>query len=92
MKTKDTTSYGVCGKRVEFNSLDCYAASHMLDRISSLKDALEKCQKDGIFPSPQEIEEIMDMFSNFLRKIALKPESMDNIFAPEEEEDEEKEC
>ena len=88
MKCKDIQSYGVCGKRVEFNSLDCYAASHMLDRISFLKDALQ----DGcISPSPIEIIEIVDQFSNFLRKIALKPESMDTIFAPEEEESQ-KEC
>lgn len=85
MKCKEITSYGVCGKRVEFNSLDCYAASHMLDRISFLKDAL---RDEVLSPSPQEIEEIIDMFSNFLRKIALKPESMDSIFAPEEEEKE----
>lgn len=85
MKCKDIQSYGVCGKRVEFNSLDCYEASHTQERIENVLKTLHDCGRTGI--DAMELDCILSSVSIFLKKISLKPESMPSIFAPEENEE-----
>ena len=92
MKCKDLTSYGVSGKRVEFNLMDCYEASHTLARIDDFLNARENEKAGLIVPTPlvdSEIDCLLQMMKNLLSKIAIKPSEMPNIF--DEEESEEKE-
>ena len=80
MKCKDLTSYGVSSKRVEFNLMDCYEASHTLARINAVLNG-EKQQL--------EVECLLQMMKNLFSKIALKPSEDASIFATEESEEKE---
>ena len=80
MKYKELTSWGITGKRVEFNLMDCYEASHTLARIDAVLNGEEQ---------QLEVECLLQMMSNLLSKIALKPSEDASIFAAEESEEKE---
>lgn len=91
MKTTELKGYGLTGVKVEFNLMECYDASHMIDRIN----AVHEDSKDGTIVLDNvsvELLSMLDMVRNFLEKIALKPSEMSTIFLPKEEESNEKEC
>ena len=93
MKTELLKNYGVSGKKVVFNLMDCYEASHTQDRIACLQNAYEH---NEAHLSHDDVVEAMTILNNIrflLDKIALKPDEMPNIFLPEEDEPvKEKEC
>lgn len=90
MKTKELSGYGTTGVKAEFGLMDCYEASHMMDRIT----AVHEDAKNGTIVLDEvsvELLSMLDMVYNFLEKIALKPSEMSSIFLPKEENNE-KEC
>lgn len=91
MKTTELKGYGLTGVKVEFNLMECYDASHMMDHIN----AVHEDSKYGTIVLDEvsvELLSMLDMVYNFLEKIALKPSEMSTIFLPKEEENNEKEC
>ena len=91
METKEIRSYGHCGITVHLNSMDQYAVNHLVERFEYYLHALETAKAEGT-PEPVEPEEEIEMCLIFLRKLALKPNYLPDIFTPKEEENEEKEC
>ncbi len=100
MKCKDIQYYGITGKRVEFSLMDCYASSHVLERIKELRERHNQFFEDGILDIEQtdwseilrfmsDSLDILRSLSNFLNKIALKPSEDASIFAAEESEEKE---
>lgn len=91
MKCKELTAYGITGKRVEFNLMDCYEASHMLERVDAFLNARESERAGYIEPTPlidSEVDCLLGMMKNLLTKIAIKPSEMPSIFDEEEKEKE----
>lgn len=91
MKTKEVRSYGHCGIDVHLNSMDQYAINHLVERFEAYLHALETAKAQGT-PEPVEPEEEIDMCLVFLRKLALEPNYLPDVFTPKEDEDDEKEC
>lgn len=95
MKTTELKGYGTTGVKVELNLMDCYEASHLLERVNGLLSGREAEYQGCTTLNSIGIEEmytILEMMSAFLEKIALKPSEMSTIFLPKEEENNEKEC
>lgn len=91
MKTTELKGYGLTGLKVEFNLMDCYEATFLIDRIKSVRklwNTLGEFTPDMM----QEVITIMAMSETFFEKIALKPSEMSTMFTPKEEESNEKEC
>lgn len=85
MKTTTQRNYGVTGIRCDFNTMDCYEARHMVNRISAIHEDV----KSGTIVLDnvgEELLSMLDMVSFFLEKIALEPSEQSNMFLPKEEE------
>lgn len=92
MKTNEIKGYGLTGIKVVFNLMDCYEASHTLERINAFRNLVES---GAVLTSidVQEVSNILELTSMFFEKVAIQPSEMPSIFAPKELEPvEEKEC
>lgn len=87
MKVNELKGYGVTGKKVEFNLMDCYEAQHMLSRINELQKEYhdKECPYFSMDDSREAIN-ILELISVFLSKFAVKPGEMSTIFTPDEDE------
>ena len=95
MKTTELKGYGLTGVKVEFNLMDCYEASHLLERVNGLLSSREAERQECITLNSYGIEEvytIFEMIGAFLEKIAIRPSEMPSIFTSKKEESNEKEC
>ena len=90
MKTKEVRSYGHCGIDVHLNSMDQYELNHLVERFEAYLHALETYKAHG-GAQPVEPEDEIDTCLIFLRKLALEPNYLPNVFSVEDETKEE-EC
>ena len=95
MKTTELKGYGLTGVKAEFSLMDCYEASHLLERVNGMLSGREAELQGCATLNSLGIEEmytILEMMKAFLEKIALKPSEMSTMFLPKEEKSNEKEC
>ena len=93
MRTTELKGYGLTGVKVELNLMDCYEASHLLERVNHLQGDIHTLEEgEPLMDVLSETMCILGAMNVFLEKIALKPTEMPSIFLPKEDENDEKEC
>ena len=92
MKVKERSALGIVGKTIDLNIMDCYEASHILERIEhylAVEDARAHGRMVATEGSLTEVTNIFELVRNFLKKISICPSEMPSIFHEEEDEKEE---
>lgn len=90
MRVNENRGYGILGKRVELNLMDCYEVAHTVERIKAVLKELDEHEKEqGLTFIEGDIRDILINMNIFLTKISIEPSQRSTIFQKEEEAQEE---
>lgn len=90
MKVRDEKNYGLSGKRIDLNLMDCMEAGMMAGEIRATLEEITVLEKEhGLSMHDQEVKDILVRANIFFSKIALEPSQRSTIFEQEEEAQEE---
>lgn len=90
MKVNENKGYGILGKRIELNLMDCYEVTHTAERIrAAIKELDEHEKEQGLTFIEGDIRDILINMNIFLTKIGIEPSQQATIFQQEEEAQEE---